>query len=71
MNFEPFQGGNEAKLHYGDGDYEILSPGSFVRCAVTNKIILLEDLKYWDVDRQEAYFDAHVAVERMAGVKAS
>ena len=25
----------EAKLHYLDGEYEIVSPGSFVLCAVT------------------------------------
>jgi hypothetical protein len=45
----------EAELKYLDGDFRIVRPGAFVRCAVTNIPIPLEELKYWSVDRQEAY----------------
>lgn len=50
--------GGEAVVRYLDGDYQVMSPGAFVRCAVTGARIPLEDLKYWSVQRQEAYVDA-------------
>lgn len=58
----PFHGG-EAQLRYLDGDYTVVRNGSYVRCAVTNRPILLQDLKYWSVERQEAYVDAEAAFE--------
>ena len=57
-------GSGEAKIIYLDGDYEIISPGSHVRCAVTGESIALEELKYWSVARQEAYVDALVSFKR-------
>ncbi|MGI9511433.1 MAG: DUF2093 domain-containing protein, partial [Anderseniella sp.] len=36
----------------------------FVRCAVTNQAIRLDDLRYWSVDRQEAYASADIAMQR-------
>lgn len=54
----------EAKIRYLDADFEILSSGNFVKCAVTDQIITLEDLKYWSVERQEAYVDAKASLER-------
>ena len=48
----------EAKLIYGDGSFQVLERGDYVICAVTEKRIPLNELKYWSVDRQEAYFDA-------------
>jgi hypothetical protein len=54
----------EAKLHYLDADFEILKPGRFVVCAVTKRKIALEDLRYWNVEKQEAYFDAETALTR-------
>lgn len=53
----------EAKIRYLDGDYVVVSPGSFVRCAVTAKPIPVDQLMYWNVDRQEAYVDAAAALE--------
>jgi hypothetical protein len=41
----------------------VLSPGSFVRCAVTGVQIPLDELKYWSVKRQEAYADAAAALK--------
>lgn len=57
----------EAVIRYMDGDYVVLKPGSFVRCAITGKPIPLDELAYWNVDRQEAYADAvtaNIAFER-------
>lgn len=45
----------EAVLEYLDGEFRIVRPGAFVRCAVTRQAIPLEELRYWSVDRQEAY----------------
>ncbi len=46
----------EAKLNYKQGVFEIIHEGDFVFCAVSGKKILLKDLKYWNVELQEAYF---------------
>lgn len=54
----------EAKLRYLDADFEVLRQGRFVVCAVTGRRISLEDLRYWNVDRQEAYADAEAAMTR-------
>jgi hypothetical protein len=54
---------SEAVIRYLDGDYVVLKPGSFVRCAITGKLIPLDELSYWNVDRQEAYVDAYAALE--------
>lgn len=54
----------EAILEYGDSDFIILKAGGFVRCAVTGDPIALADLRYWNVDEQEAYRDANAAQKR-------
>lgn len=59
-----FTKAKEAKLRYLDADYSVIEPGEFVRCAVTGRPIPLDDLKYWNVERQEAYVDAKAAFER-------
>jgi len=53
-----------AILAYGDGEFRVLSPGSFVLCAVTGARIPLDELRYWSVARQEAYANAITAAER-------
>lgn len=55
--------GGEAKLKYLDGDFEVMMPGAFVLCAITGKQIALDDLRYWSVDRQEAYADAELSLQ--------
>jgi hypothetical protein len=45
----------EARVEFVDGEYRIIRPGAFVRCALTGEPIPLEELRYWSVDRQEAY----------------
>lgn len=65
MNIEPtFAGGREAKLRYLDADFQVVTQGDFVRCAVTGRPIRLEELRYWSVARQEAYASAEVATQR-------
>ncbi|MGB0085427.1 MAG: DUF2093 domain-containing protein [Rhodomicrobiaceae bacterium] len=54
----------EAKLRYLDGEFQVLKPGSFVRCAVTGQMIPLESLRYWSVELQEPYTDARASLER-------
>jgi hypothetical protein len=60
----------EAVIRYLDGDYKILTPGAYVTCAVTKERIPLEDLRYWNVDLQEAYADARAAFRRFSELKA-
>jgi hypothetical protein len=45
----------EAEVEYLDGEFRILRPGAFVRCAATGVAIRIEELRYWNVDQQEAY----------------
>jgi hypothetical protein len=35
-----------------------------VRCAVTGEAIAIDDVKYWNVERQEAYATAEIALSR-------
>jgi hypothetical protein len=62
-------GAREAKIHYLDGTFRMLSAGDHVRCAITGAIIPLDELRYWSVERQEAYADAATSLEaeRRAG----
>jgi hypothetical protein len=60
----------EAKLRYLDGEFQVLTPGDFVRCAVTSEPIALPDLRYWNVELQEAYASASIAFERQQAVRA-
>jgi hypothetical protein len=54
----------EAKLRYLDGEVQVLTPGDFVRCAVTGRNIPLDELRYWSVELQEAYADAASSLKR-------
>ena len=57
---------NEAEIRYLDGDFRVVKPGAFVRCAVTGVPIPLEELKYWSVDRQEAYATPEAVMQSFA-----
>ena len=65
--YETPRSAGEAKLKYLDGEYQIVSHGSFVRCAVTGQPIPMDELKYWSVERQEAYVDAAASLKRYQG----
>jgi hypothetical protein len=69
MNRFEGSGSREAKIRYLDGDFQILLPGGYVVCAVTGRQIPLDELKYWSVDRQEAYVNAEASLdaEKRAG----
>lgn len=63
MNRFEGSGHREAKIRYLDGDYQILTAGSYVVCAMTGEQIPLDELRYWSVARQEAYADAAASFE--------
>ena len=45
-----------AKLKYLPNNFQIIEHGDYVVCAVSGKKIDLENLTYWNVELQEAYF---------------
>ncbi|MBT3396161.1 MAG: DUF2093 domain-containing protein [Alphaproteobacteria bacterium] len=57
--------GPEAVLKYGTPEFEVITPGAYVTCAITGSVILVEHLKYWSVEFQEAYVDAAAANQRL------
>ncbi|MFC0220691.1 hypothetical protein FHS82_003391 [Pseudochelatococcus lubricantis] len=63
-----FPAGGEASVQYLDGDFRVVRPGTFVRCAVTGKVIPLDDLRYWNVDLQEAYASPEAVRQRLVGL---
>ena len=54
----------EAEVKFLDGDFRVIRPGAFVRCAVSGAPIPLEELKYWSVDLQEAYASTDAVLRR-------
>lgn len=60
----------EAKIRFSDGEYHIVAPGDFVRCAVTGDPIPLPELRYWNVTLQEAYSSAEVSMQRAIELRA-
>ena len=46
----------KAKLQYKHNSFDIIEDGTFVVCAISGKEIKLENLNYWNVELQEAYF---------------
>ncbi len=59
----------KAKLIYKHNIFEIVEEGDYVLCAISEKKILLQDLNYWNVDLQEAYFSPKEANERFKNPK--
>ena len=45
-----------AKLKYLPNNFEILENGDHVICAISGKKISIQNLTYWNVEEQEAYF---------------
>ena len=55
-----------AKIKYLPNNFEVIQDGDHVICAISEKKIPLENLNYWNVDEQEAYFsykEAHLKRE--------
>ena len=59
-----FSGNGEAQVQYLDGEFRVTSPGTYVRCAVTDVQIPLDELRYWSVDLQEAYAHPEAVLQR-------
>lgn len=57
--------GPEAVVQYEQGDFRVVKPGAFVRCAVTGAVIRLENLRYWSVEWQEAYVSPEAVLLRV------
>ena len=51
-----------AILKYLENSFEIIENGTHVICAVSGKKILLQNLTYWNVELQEAYFSYFEAI---------
>ena len=45
-----------AKLKYMPNNFKVIEEGDHIICAVSGKKILLDQLTYWNVELQEAYF---------------
>ncbi len=46
----------KAKLIFKHNSFDIIEEGNYVVCAISGKEIMLNNLQYWNVDLQEAYF---------------
>ena len=54
-----------AKIKYLPNNFEVIENGDHVICAISKKKIPLENLNYWNVDKQEAYYSyVEAAIER-------
>ncbi len=47
---------NKAKLKFYPNNFEVVEEGDHVLCAVSGKKISLNELTYWNVELQEAYY---------------
>lgn len=56
-----------ARLAYGPNGFRMLAAGDHVLCASSGVPIALDDLRYWSVDRQEAYATAQLATAAITG----
>ena len=61
--------GIKAKLKYLANSFEVIEKGDYVECAVSKKKIPLENLNYWNVQLQEAYFSPLEAKQRFEKLK--
>ena len=53
-----------AKIKYSPNNFQIIEQGDYVVCAVSGKKINLENLTYWNVELQEAYFSYKEASQK-------
>lgn len=56
-----------AELIYGPNGFRVMRPGNHVVCAASGAAVPLEELRYWSVERQEAYASAELATRRLLG----
>ena len=53
-----------AKIKYLPNNFQVIEKGDYVECAVTGKKIEIENLTYWNVELQEAYFSYKEVFEK-------
>ena len=63
---DPHLSGDIAVLRYDTPDFAVIQPGRYVLCAVTGKRVPLDALRYWSVQRQEAYAGPAEALLRLS-----
>ncbi|WP_019219888.1 DUF2093 domain-containing protein [Bartonella florencae] len=54
----------EAKIHYTNNGYKIVEYGTYTLCAISGQKIPIDDLKYWNHHRQEAYASCEISYHR-------
>ena len=59
----------KAKLIFKHNYFEIVEEGDYVLCAISGKEIQLQNLNYWNVELQEAYFSSQEANVRFKSQK--
>ena len=59
----------KAKLIFKHNYFDIVKEGDYVLCAISGKEISLQNLSYWNVDLQEAYFSPKEVHERLKSIK--
>jgi len=62
-------GKKKAKLIFKHNFFEIVEEGDYVLCAVSGKEIALQNLNYWNVQLQEAYYSPIEVNERFSTLK--
>ena len=60
---------NKAKLKFHPNNFEIIEEGDYVICAVSGKSIPLNQLVYWNVELQEAYYSPKEAKIRFQQIQ--
>ena len=58
----------KAVLKYGPNTFDIIEEGDYVVCSISKKQIPLENLNYWSVELQEAYYsplEAKIKYEKL------
>ncbi len=61
--------GIKAKLKFQANTFEVIEEGDHVACAVSGKSIPLNELTYWNVELQEAYYSPKEAKIRFEQIK--
>ena len=53
-----------AKIKFLPNNIEVIENGDYVICAISGKEIKLEELTYWNVELQEAYYSYKEAFKK-------
>ena len=63
MIYKPKMFKKLAKIKYLPNNFQVIQDGDHVICAISGKKIAIENLTYWNVEDQEAYF-SYIEAER-------